>query len=162
MFKNCLFKICPVVRCYVFLKNVRKTCCEWPPYSFGTTTFSLTTRSITTFSITKFSITTRSNKTFRITKFSITTFSIMTISIKGLFVTLRINDIKHKKTLSTTRQNAIVKSGIMLNVTFYWFLWWVSLCVMLLSWYAECRYAEYHYPECRGTVWKERENIKKI
>jgi hypothetical protein len=39
-----------------------------------------------TFSITTFSITT----------FSITTFSITTFRIKGLFVTLYMNDIQHK------------------------------------------------------------------
>jgi hypothetical protein len=53
----------------------------------GATTFSIMTFSTTTFSITTFSITT----------FRITTFRITTLSIKGLFVTLSVNNIQYKR-----------------------------------------------------------------
>ncbi len=62
--------------------------------------------------------------TLSITSFSITTFSIMTCSIKGLFVTLSINDIQHKW------QSALVP------------LCWVLRCIH--------RNAERRYAECHG------------
>ncbi len=52
------------------------------------------------------------------TTFSMTTLSIMTLSIKGLFVTLSINDIQHKKDIEHDKMH----------------LCWVSLCWVLLCW----------------------------
>jgi hypothetical protein len=49
-----------------------------------------------TLCITTFSIMTLSITAFSIMKLSKMTFSIVTLSIKGLFVTLIINDILHK------------------------------------------------------------------
>jgi hypothetical protein len=69
----------------------------------------------------------------------------ITLTIKGLRVTLSINDNEHK------RHSALQHADIMLSVTFY-----LLLCFMLYAecCYAECRYvecsnAEYRYTECR-------------
>jgi hypothetical protein len=56
-------------------------------------------------------------KTFSITTLSIMTFSITTLSLKGLFVTLSINDTRHYNT---------VWSAIMLSVKFCLLLCWMS------------------------------------
>jgi hypothetical protein len=95
--------------------------------TFNITTLSITTLSITTLSITAFSImtlsiTTFSITTFSITTFSITTFSIMTFSIRGLYVTLGISDSQHK------RHSGLQCFAIMLSVTFYLLLSWMSKC----------------------------------
>ncbi len=64
--------------------------------------------------------------------FSITIFSIMTLSIKDLFVTLRINVTQHDKALP---------------------LFLVSLCCVSHSiyCYSDCHYDECHYDECHYT-----------
>jgi len=68
----------------------------------GATTLSIMTLSIMTFI----------RMTFSRMTLSIMTLSIMTIAIKGLFVTLGINDTQHNKTV-------IMRSAIMLSVTLY-------------------------------------------
>ncbi len=55
--------------------------------------------SIMTLSIMTFSIMTLSITTFSVMTLSITTFSEMTPNMKGLFVTLSINDTQHNNTL---------------------------------------------------------------
>jgi hypothetical protein len=56
-----------------------------------------------TLSIMTLSIMTLSIMTLSILTLSIMTLSIMTISIEGSFVTLSVNDIQHKRTLSITK-----------------------------------------------------------
>jgi hypothetical protein len=56
------------------------------------------------------------------------TLRIMTLSVKGLTVTLRINDTQQK-------QSAAYRQ-----------------CYYAEPCYAECCYAECHYPECRGAL----------
>jgi hypothetical protein len=51
--------------------------------------------------------------TLNITALSIMTFSIMTLTVKGLHMTLSINDTQHK------RHSVMMLSAIMLSVTFY-------------------------------------------
>ncbi len=71
------------------------------------------------------------------TTFSITTHSITTLSIKGLYMTLSINDSQHNWTLTITML-CIMLSFIMLNVSFNLLLCWVSLCWMSLCWVSLC------------------------
>jgi hypothetical protein len=49
-----------------------------------------------------------------------------TLSIKGLYVTLSINDTEHNTALRYT--------------------------LHFIYWYAECHYAKYRYAECRGAI----------
>jgi CDP-diglyceride synthetase len=60
-----------------------------------------------------------------------TTLSITTFSIKGLFVTLGINDNKHNNSV-------IMLSVLMLSGTFLLLLRWLPLCWVLLCWMALC------------------------
>jgi len=62
----------------------------------------------------------------------------MTLSIKGLYVTLTINDTQHNWQLVT--MHSVMLRVIMLNVTFFY-------C------YAECRYGECHCVQCRDAIW---------
>ncbi len=105
---------------------------------------------------------------------SITTLSTMTFSIRCLFVTLSISDSQHKCiTIPAQHNNTLPLCwvSLMLGVTFYlqlywmslWWvslrwmsLWWVSLRWMSLWWlslfyhYSECHSAECRYAECRS------------
>ncbi len=76
------------------------------------------------------------------TTLSITTFSIMTFSKNAYSTTL-----KHEW------HSAQQQPAIMLSVTIYLLLCWVSLCWVTLAEcrYAAWRYAECRYAECRGT-----------
>ncbi len=56
------------------------------------------------------------------TTLSITAFGVMKLSIKGFSVTLSINGTQHNNTV------------IMLSVTFYFLLCWMSLFLMSLCW----------------------------
>jgi hypothetical protein len=73
------------------------------------------------------------------------TFSIMTLSIKGLYVTISINDTQHINSL----QYAVCHYAEC-RVLFV-----VMLCRFAECRYTECRYAECRYTECRGAGWKD-------
>jgi hypothetical protein len=85
--------------------------------TFSIATLSIITLSIITLSRITLSITTLSITTLGITTLSIMTLSLTTQSIRGLYVTLSISDIKQKRH-SAQQCSAIKLSAIMLSVTF--------------------------------------------
>jgi hypothetical protein len=65
----------------------------------------------------------------------------MTLSIKGLYVTLSINDTQRKKQCHYAECR-------------------YAEYHVLANYYAECHYNEWHYAECRGTT-RERSGLGK-